>query len=87
MGEVKEEITHQEIVDALIERGSKRDRAVQYADAFVEYRTAQANILENGTICTNPRTGAPFTNPYVVIRDRALKRLQSIRGVKAEFLW
>jgi phage terminase small subunit len=89
MGEVtdpKPEMTHADIVAALIERGARRDKAVTYADAFLEYRQAQANIVENGSICTNPRNGSPFTNPYVVIRDRALKRLQSIK-VRADFLW
>jgi hypothetical protein len=47
-----------------------------------------ANVAENGAICLHPRTGAPFENPYLPIRDRALATLQRMANVKqAEFLW
>jgi hypothetical protein len=96
MGEVTEDqatsptpptLSRDDIVAALVERGAKRDRAVTYADAFLEYREASKNIEENGTIVLHPRTANPVENPYLKIRDRALKKVQSIRGVKADFLW
>ena len=45
-----------------------------YADAFLEYQAAQANIAEHGSIVFHPRTGAPIENPYLVVRDRAPAR-------------
>ena len=80
-------MTRDQIIDALVERGAKRDRAVMYADSFVEYREAQQNILENGVIVLHPRTANPVENPYLTVRDRAMKRLAGLRGVKADFLW
>jgi len=71
----------------LVERGTRRDRAVFYADAYVEYQEATKNIDENGAIVQHPRTGNPIENPYLVIRDRALRKLLSIRGVNTEELW
>jgi len=79
-------MTKTEIVDALIERGTRRDRAVPYADAVLEYREASLNIDEFGAIVKHPRTGNPIENPYLGVRDRALKKLLSLR-VKADFLW
>ncbi len=93
MGEVNETsltpsaLSRDDIIAALVERGAKKDRAITYADAFLEYREASKNIEENGTIVLHPRTANPVENPYLKIRDRALKKIQSIRGVKADFLW
>ena len=80
-------MTRDEIVAELVKRKTPADRAVQYADVFLEYQTASENITKNGVIVTNPRTGQPMTNPYVPIRDGALKKLGRMYGVKAEFLW
>ncbi len=75
------------MVEHLERRGAKRDRSVYYADAYVEYQEATKNIEEHGTIVQHPRTGNPIENPYLAIRDRALKKLLSIRGVNTEGLW
>ena len=48
---------------------------------------ASENIAKNGLIVSHPRTGAPLTNPYVPIRDAALKKLGRMYSVKADFLW
>jgi len=79
--------TRAQVVGMLVERGTRRDRAVFYADAYVEYQEATKNIDENGAIVQHPRTGNPIENPYLVIRDRALRKLLSIRGVNTEELW
>lgn len=84
VGEVK---TKDEVVETLVKQGAKRDRAVQYADACLEYQEASRNIDEHGAIVSHPRTGNPIENPYLAVRDRALKKLQSMRGVNAEGLW
>jgi len=76
------------IIAHLIARGTRRDRAVLYADTFLEYRAAQANVIEFGTIVANPRTGQPIENPMIKIRDRAFKRLMLIKGTKGHAeLW
>lgn len=76
------------IVEQLVEQGTRRDLAVQYVDAFCEYREASKNISEHGSIVQHPRTSNPIENPYLVVRDRALKKLQTMRMVKnVEFLW
>ena len=59
---------------------------VMYADAFEEYRAAQANIAANGSIVTHPKTGGPISNPYLAVRDRAAKTLREMR-VQAGALW
>jgi Phage terminase, small subunit len=76
-----------EIVAELVKRGTAKDRAVQYADCFLEYQEASENLVKNGTIVQHPRTANPITNPYLAIRDGALRKLQGFRGIKAEFLW
>ena len=75
------------IVEQLVQAGTRRDLAVQYADAFLEYREASKNISQHGAIVQHPRTANPIENPYLVIRDRALRKLQGMVNVKAAFLW
>jgi phage terminase small subunit len=81
------QITKEKVVALLVQRGAKRDRAAFYADAYAEYQEASKNIEEHGTIVQHPRTGNPIENPYLAIRDRALRKLLSIRGVNTEGLW
>lgn len=80
-------ITRDEVVDALVERGVPRDRAVQYADSFVQYQAASVNIAEYGSIIRNPRTGQAVPNPYLKVREGALKALRSMQDIDAAFLW
>lgn len=84
MAEVR---TRDEVVALLLGKRVRRDLAVQYADAFCEYQEAAANIAQHGAIVQHPRTGNPISNPYLEVRDRALRRLQSMKNVRAEFLW
>ncbi len=81
------QMTKAEIVAALVERGESKARATLYADAFIEYREASTNIAEHGVIVSHPRTANPIENPYLAIRDRAAKKLDGMRKVKADFLW
>lgn len=80
-------MTRDEVVAALVARKTPRDAACMYADAWLEYQTATANITDHGVVVAHPRTGAPLVNPYVAIRDGALKKLQGMRSVPAAFLW
>ena len=66
---------------------ARADLLAIYADAFIEYHTAQDNISEHGSIVFHPRTGAPIENPYLAVRDRASKKLQSIRLRVPSDLW
>ena len=69
-------------------RGVSLGDATIYADAFLAYQTAQANILEHGEIVAHPRTGAPIDNPYCATRARAAKAMQSCSKVKrTDMLW
>lgn len=81
------QMTKAEIVAALVERGESKARAVMFADAFDEYRQASKNIEDNGLIVLHPRTAAVIENPFLAIRDRAAKKLDGMRKVKADFLW
>lgn len=74
-------------MSGLVKRGTSRNLAGQYADAFLEYIEASNNILIQGAMVLHPRTANPIENPYLKIRDRALVKLRSMRGVKAEWLW
>jgi phage terminase small subunit len=80
-------MTRQEVIEALLAHKVKPDRATMYADAFMEYQEASENIAKNGVIVAHPRTGAPMQNPYVRIRDGALKKLSGMRDVPAAYLW
>ena len=75
------------VISILLSNGNREDLAEQYADAYQEYREATENIEDNGLICASPRTGSPIENPYLVIRDRALKKLQNMRMIKTKGLW
>ena len=76
-----------DVVQLLIDEGTRIDMANQYADAFMEYMMATQNIDEFGVIVKHPRTGNPIENPYLVIRDRALKKLQAMENVQCDELW
>jgi len=81
------EVDRAAIVAGLVERGARRDLAAQYADAYLEYVEASANIAAHGAMVLHPRTSNPIENPYLQIRDRALRKLQGMVNVKAEWLW
>jgi len=50
-----------------------------YADYMRSYSTSTANIREHGEIVQHPRTAAPITNPYMEVRDSAVKMLRTIK--------
>jgi len=82
------EMTRGEVVDILLRSNYGRlDLCCQYADVFLEYREASANIAEHGIIVQHPRTMNPIDNPYLAIRDRALKKFQILARVDAVELW
>ena len=80
-------MTRDEVIAVLLKNGAKLDRATIYADVFLEYQLATQNIAEYGLIVKHPRTGNPVTNPYLVIRDSAQKKLAKMGNVKADGLW
>ncbi len=65
------------------------EKAALYADSFIEYQEAQANIRKNGSIVADARSGAAIQNPYLAVRDKAFARLEALHkaGVKASELW
>lgn len=80
--------SREEVVELLLSNGNQRDLSVLYASAYCEFQEAQRNIQENGSVCANPRTGAPIENPYLKVRDRAeLKLTKLSRRVKTTGLW
>ena len=81
------EMSKAEVVAQLLKNGNAPDQAQLYADVFMEYREATANIEKNGLIVAHPRTGQPMKNPYVEIRDSALRKFQTMRHIKAAGLW
>jgi phage terminase small subunit len=89
MGEVAVKPTRDRatIIEQLEGRGTRRDVAAQYADAYLEYWEASDNIAEHGAMVLHPRTNNPIENPYLQIRDRALAKLQKMRAVRADWLW
>ena len=77
-----------EVVAALVKAGNRRDAARLYADQFAQYRAASANLEEHGAIVMHPRTANPIENPFLKVRDSALRALQNMRGIKGvEVLW
>lgn len=83
MGQMKPE----QIIADLVSKGTQKDRATMYAHAFQEYWEATENIEKYGIIVAHPRTGNPIENPYLAIRDRAARKLDGMRKLKAESFW
>ena len=54
------------------------DRLVMYADAYMDYQQAAANIREHGAVVAHPKTGAPFDTPYLKVRGQMLATLQKM---------
>ena len=84
------EITNAKVL-AILKRlnpDARRDDLVQYADVFVIYAEAAANIAKHGAIVAHPRTGNPIDNPYLKIQAAAMKQLKTLRRVSEhEELW
>lgn len=88
MGEVVDKRGDREwVIEQLVGLGAVRSMAAQYADVYLEYQEASSNIKDHGVMVLHPRTSNPIENPYLTIRDRALRKLQGMRGVKCEPLW
>ncbi len=77
------------VIAELLKAKNRPEKAGLYADSLLEYRAAQENIEKNGAIVADPRTGAAVQNPFLVVRDKAFARLESLHkaGVKASSLW
>lgn len=75
------------IVERLVESGARRAAASQYADAYLQYQEANDNIERNGHLVRDERTMKPQPNPYLPIRDAALKTLRLYKGLKDDWLW
>jgi len=54
-----------------------------YADALRTYHEAAENVLNNGAICSHPRTGAPIENPYLRIRTQQGMILGKMQRIKS----
>lgn len=80
-------MTRDEIIGHLVAKGAKRDKASQYADAFLQYREANENITANGHLVRDERTMKPMPNPYLSIRKDALSVMKLLSSVKADDLW
>ncbi len=80
-------LTKAEIIEILLANGNARDRSILYADVYLEYREATANIDKTGAVVSNPRTGAPMDNPYLKVRDRAWMKLRKMQKVNTQGLW
>lgn len=84
MGEMKNEV----LSELLRLNPSARPAEIAiYADAFCEYRAAQKNIDEHGSIVFHPRTGAPIENPYIRVRDKSSLIIQRLKTIKTGDLW
>jgi phage terminase small subunit len=58
-----------------------------FATVYLEYRVAAENIAAHGTVILHPRTGEPSPNPYLPIRDRSVKMLQSMKLATPPEMW
>ena len=84
MGEVVDQAA---VVARLVGSRHPARRRGPVCGRLLEYREASENIAAHGVIVQHPRTANPIENPYVVVRDRALKKLQAMRHVNATDLW
>lgn len=65
---------------------AREDDLRTYAAALCDWKAADANIRENGLIALHPRTGAPFDNPFVSVRDRSARIMRAI-NIRADRAW
>lgn len=90
MGKVTALDTVEQIVAALTPDNPFADRGAltMYANAYLTYRLATANIAEHGVIVAHPRTGSPIENPYLKVQTSQLKIMQGLGQVrKSDALW
>lgn len=83
-------MNREQLIEALTISNPKarRDRVTIYADSFLDYQEATANITEHGNIVAHPRTGAPIENPYIKVKARATAILTKVgRMLKTDGLW
>lgn len=66
---------------------ARTDTLVIYTDAVFDYIEATANIAKHGSIVAHPRTGQPIDNPYIKVKDAALKTLKSVSIKNVDALW
>jgi phage terminase small subunit len=80
--------TKEQVLEALRDENPRAPAGhlQMYADAYLEYAKAQANIDEHGPVVFHPRTGAPIDNPYLKIRNGAAAALQKL-PLKSDRLW
>lgn len=82
------EITRDKVISILEKANpaAKREKVIMYADAYMDYMEAQENIKQKGALVTHPKTGAPFDNPYLKIRQQMAITLLKLR-LKTDQLW
>lgn len=78
-----------EQVDALKELRADNPKAretdlVILADALHTYCEAADSVHRYGAITKHPRTGGPFPNPYLKVRDDTGKVIARFRGLKSD---
>jgi len=83
-------MTRAEVV-AILRRdnpGAPADEVAMYADSYMDYQEAQANISKHGNVVAHPRTGAPMENPYIKVKVAAMGQLKkNTRLRKLSALW
>ena len=83
------QMTRPEIV-AILQRDNPRARQAVvslYADAFLTYQEATADLAQYGAIVQHPRTGQPMPNPYPSLQAAARTVLQKLAIYKTDALW
>jgi len=82
------EMSRDEVIKILEDqnRSASREKIIMYADAYIDYMDAQKNIKENGALVAHPKTGAPFDNPYLKIRQQMATAIGKLR-LKSDPLW
>jgi phage terminase small subunit len=82
------EVTREEVIGILTKANPTRpDLVAMYADQFLAYQEAAANIAEVGNIAAHPRTAAPIVNPYIAVRDQARKAMIGMKQLRTAELW
>lgn len=76
-----------DILRRLNPRARPEDVAI-YADSYLAYQEASANIADRGNIVAHPRTGAPMENPYLKVKSGAIAEMRKCtRIIQTGALW
>jgi phage terminase small subunit len=82
-------MTTQEVIAAIVAQNPRASLSdvYLYAETFVQWQEASANVRRLGSVVAHPRTDEPIENPYVKIMASTTRTLRSFTRLRTDQLW